>query len=338
METIHHNKPTLGIEEETAAQRVIRSGWLVQGEEVKRLEDSMCDLMGIDRGHAVAVSNGTSALYLSLNVLHAKNKKIAFPSYVCAAVRYAVNFAQGSELIIDTEENSPNIAINQLNNSEYNIGIIPHMYGMPVDVSKINNSQIIEDCCQSIGASINGTKVGLHGELGVFSFYATKLLTSGGQGGMVVSKNKSLIDEIKDYREFDMRNDEKMRFNFQMTDLQAAIGIEQLKKLPGFLKRREEIFDMYVSGGLPLETFDNNNPEIKPIRYRAILKTNDQAEFIKKLAEHNIRAIIPIEEWELLSPAPNAKHYSNETVSLPLYPSLTNEQVKFIINTYHQIK
>lgn len=330
---IPHNKPTLGKEEEIAAQRVIQSGWLAQRKEVETFENFFCDFIGIQHGHSVAVSSGTAALYIALWVLNAKNKNIAIPSYVCASVRYAVSMAQANEVIIDTEINTPNISIDDLNRSKCDIAIVPHMYGIPVDIYKINSKSIIEDCCQALGATTNGVSVGLNGEVGIFSFYVTKLMTTGGQGGMIISKNKSLIDEIKDYREFDMRSDKKMRFNFQMTDLQAAIGIEQLKKMSKFLNRREAIYKMYLDAGLPLLPDDKKTSNALPIRYRAILKTDQPRELIKKLSNHHIKAIIPIEDWELLSPTPHALKYAGETISLPLYPSLTNEQVKYIIKT-----
>jgi perosamine synthetase len=331
--TIPHNKPTLGIEEEQVAQQVIRSGWLAQGNEVLKFENSFCDFVGLPHGHAIAVSSGTAALYLALWVLDAKGKKVAFPSYVCASIRYAVNMAQADEQVIDIDPKSPNISVDDLNRSDSSIAIVPHMFGLPVSIDKISSKLIIEDCCQAIGAGLNGKPVGLHGDIGIFSFYATKLMTSGGQGGMVVSKNKSAIEEIKDFREFDMRPDKKMRFNFQMTDLQAAIGSEQLKKLPVFLKRREEIFKMYTDAGLPLQSNGGRELNSKPIRYRAILPTNKPQEVLKKLSANNIKAIVPIENWELLSQTPRAVKYSNETVSLPLYPGLTNPQVATIINS-----
>jgi perosamine synthetase len=330
---ISHNKPTLGKEEEFAASRILKSGWIAQGKEVEKFENYFCDFLGVPHGHAVAVSSGTSALYLALWVLKAKNLKVAFPSYVCASIRYAVNMVQANEVIIDSENGSPNISIDELNQSEISIAIVPHIYGNPVDLDKIKTNFIIEDCCQSIGARYNDKQVGLIGDIGIFSFYATKLMTSGGQGGMVVSKNKSWIDEIKDYREFDMRNDKKMRFNFQLTDLQAAIGIEQLKKLPDFLNRREEIFNMYLKAGLPIQTTINQVSNAEPIRYRAILISNKPKELIKKLYDNKITAIIPIEDWELLSATPNALKYSQETISIPIYPSLTNEDVNYIIKT-----
>ena len=80
---IPHNRPTLGKEEEDAALRVIRRGWLAQGEEVEKFENEFCNFIGLPNGHAVALSSGTSSLYLALNILNAENKKILYPSYVC---------------------------------------------------------------------------------------------------------------------------------------------------------------------------------------------------------------------------------------------------------------
>lgn len=330
---IAHNKPTLGIEEELAAQRVIRSGWLAQGQEVKKFEDDFCEFLGMPQGHAVAVSSGTAALYLALWALNAGSKRVAFPSYVCAALRYAVGLIQGQEVIVDTTADTPNISIDELNNSASEIAIVPHTFGIPVRVDRVNVPIIIEDCCQALGAGLHGKSVGLHGHVGVYSFYATKLITSGGQGGMVASQSKDIIDQIRDYREFDMRSDKIMRFNFQMTDLQAAIGKAQLKKLPQFLERRELIFNMYHEAGLPLYRNDDAHNDCRSIRYRAILPFNDQKTLIQKLAKKGINAIVPIEDWELLATTPNALKYTKENISLPLYPSLTLEQVQHIIKT-----
>src|SRR5699024_407210 len=123
--------------------------------------------------------------------------------------------------------------------------------GIPQEIHSYN-SLVIEDCAQSIGSTVNNIPVGLQGDAGVYSFYATKLLTSGGQGGMVVSKNKDIIDFIKDFRIFDQRKDQQFRFNFQMTDLHAAIGRVQLKKFPQFMQRRKLIYEQYKNAGFPL--------------------------------------------------------------------------------------
>ena len=133
--------------------------------------------------------------------------------------------------------------------------------------------------------------------------------------------------------EFDLRNDSKKRFNFQMTDLQAAIGREQLKKLPSFLKKRNEIFNIYKNAGL--ELIDNSDINTQPIRYRAIIKTSNPKEIINSLDSAGVKAIVPTEDWELLGPSslfPNGLKLSRETVSIPLYPSLTDSEINSILS------
>ena len=333
---IPHNKPTLGKEEEDAALRVLHSNQLAQSNEVESFENEFCNFIGLPKGHAVAFSSGTSSLFVSLWALQATGKKILFPNYVCSALRHAVGMINGNEVLLDNEENSPNLDIEQSKTIPHDIEIIPHMYGIPIRINQNVNSSIIEDCCQSLGAKVDGNFVGLQGDVGFFSFYATKLITSGGQGGMVISKNKNLIDSMKDYRKFDMRQDKKKRFNFQMTDLQAAIGREQLKKLPYFIKRREEIFQIYQKSGLDLlDVKPKDKSSLKPVRFRAIMRTNHPAQIIESLSLSEIEAIVPTEDWELLgnhASFPNSLKFSQETVSLPIYPSLTNEQVNTILS------
>ena len=330
---IPHNKPTIGTEEELAALRVLRSGLLSQGSEIESFENEFCDFIGLPKGHAIAVSSGTAALYLALWILEGDKKTITFPGYVCSALRNATNMIGGNEEILDIKKESPNIKFEGI--KKESIAIIPHMYGIPVDVTKIQNMNIIEDCAQSLGAKINGISVGLYGNAGIFSFYATKLMTSGGHGGMYVSKDKKLVDRVKDYREFDYRHDQKKRFNFQMTEIQAAIGREQLKKLPKFLERREEIFQKYKKAGLELLDVGENQNHLSPVRYRAVIKTEEPNKIIKSLESVGVKAIVPTEDWELLGKhelLPNAVELSRKTVSLPIYPTLTDEEIDIILS------
>ena len=267
---IPHNKPTLGKEEEQAAIRVIRSGWLAQGKEVELFENEFCDFLGLPEGQAVALASGTAALYLALRVLAGKGKRVALPVYGCSSLRHATALAGGREILIDTGPDSPNIETSLLKEGNVDLAIIPHMFGIPADISNLKGIDVVEDCAQALGATIGGIPVGLFGSLGIYSFYATKLMTSGGQGGMVVSKDKALIAAIRDYREFDQRRDHKERFNLQMTDLQAAIGREQLQKLPNFIIRRADIFKKYQDAGLDL--LDTNANNVSPVRYRAVIE------------------------------------------------------------------
>lgn len=313
------------------ALQVLQSGWLAQGSAVERFENEFCDFLGLPHGSAIAVSSGTAALYLALLVLGAKEKNIAFPAYSCSALRNATALAGGNSLLVDSMKDSPNMDITKID-SNANLAIIPHMYGLPQDFTKHNmNISVIEDCAQALGARVSQTPVGLQGKIGIFSFYATKLITTGGQGGMIVSKDVSIINELKDYRLFDRRFDPKIRFNFQMTDLQAAIGSAQLKQFPEFLKRREEIYQHYQAANFPLLDASIN---LQPVRFRAILKTTKQNEIITALQQNNISAVVPLQELELLSPkesVPNAYEWTKNTVSLPIYPSLKDEEVQRII-------
>lgn len=331
---IPHNRPTLGKEEELAALRVLQSGWLAQGKEVESFENEICEFVGLPDGHAVAVSSGTAALFLALWTLEARGKEVAFPVYSCSALRNAVGMVGAEELLLDISSNGPNVDLDLLNESGADIAIIPHMFGLPMDLSGLNGIEIIEDCAQALGASVNGEHVGLQGEVGIFSFSATKLITSSGQGGMLISKHKALIDAVRDYREFDCRRDDKKRFNFQMTDLQAAIGREQLRKLPSFLFRRNEIFDRYRQAGLELLDVDFQfDTQLVPVRYRAILRIRFPCLIINSF-EHNIETIVPIEDQELLGDRelfPNAWKLTAETVSLPIYPSLENWEIDRIL-------
>ncbi len=328
-----HNKPALDREEKDAAAKVISSGWIAQGKEVEGFENEFCHFTGLPEGHAVAVSSGTAALFLALSTLNGKGKKVAFPVYACSALRNAVAMAYADEMLVDTGYCSPNIDLQALKSCRADIAIIPHMFGLPADISGFRDMLIIEDCAQALGASIGGVQVGLHGKIGIYSFSATKLMTSGGQGGMVVSKDKALVDAVRDYREFDQRNDKKKRFNFQMTDIQGSIGRVQLRKLPGFLKRRNEIYESYREAGLPL--LDVSEGHISPVRYRAVVVTGtgQPEKIILVLSEAGIKAIIPVKDWELLGEKnifANAFNLTQHTVSLPIYPLLSTPVVQKI--------
>jgi perosamine synthetase len=338
---VPHNRPTLGIEEEQAAARVIRSGWLAQGKEVKSLEDEFCGFLGLDPGHAVAVSSGTAALFLALSVSGAGGRKTALPAYACSALRNACLFAGAEPLLLDNAPGSPNLDLAAAAASDAGIVILPHMYGIPSDPAKLVRHRpgsggtgdllVIEDCAQALGAKIHGVSAGLLGRIGIFSFYATKLMTAGGQGGMLVSRDKAIADAARDFREFDQREDRKARFNLQMTDLQASVGREQLRKLPGFLEKRRALATLYREAGLQLLGAADPGCEASP--YRAVLRCEAPGAILAGLESIGVRAINPLEEWELLGePAgfPEARKLCGTTVSLPLYPGLSESDARRI--------
>ena len=325
---IPHNKPFFGEEEIRIAKRVISSGFVSQGSEVSGFESDLCNFFNLPQGHAVVVSSGSSALYLALWSLNGRSKRVGVPVYSCASLRNATGLIGAKNVFLDCDKDSPNLNIENINQKDIEILMAPSMFGIPIELPNIRDYKIIEDLAQSMGAEVDGKRIGLRGEIGICSFYATKMITSGGQGGAVISRNKKLIDNIRDYREFDNRKDSKLRFNFQMTDLQAAIGRVQLKKLPSFINQREKWFKIYKDIGLSL--MDTKFKNHKPVRYRIVHKCDNPRNIINALAKEGIKAIIPIEEWELLDQPKkylSARSLTCSTVSLPAHLNLKEKDI-----------
>lgn len=331
---IAHNRPTLGPSEAEAAARVLSSGWVAQGREVEQFENEVCEYLGLESGHAVALSSGTAALFVALWVLGAKGKRVAIPAYSCAAVRNAVVMAGAEPRAVDIAEGSPNIDLARIAAERADMAVVAHIFGVPTRLEQQKSAiPLIEDCAQSFGARIDGRPVGLNGTAGIFSFYATKMFTAGGQGGMLVSKDSSIVAAARDYREFDCRKDDKPRFNLQMTDLQASVGRAQLSRLDAFLQRRREIDAQYREAGLPIWP-GNPGSGLESNFYRAILRTAFPARVIRALSAAGITAIVPIADWELLDPrhCVHARALAQSTVSLPIYPSLGDSAVAAVVN------
>lgn len=321
---IPHNFPTLGLEEQAAASRVLASGWVAQGHEVEAFENELCRFFNLPVGHAVAVSSGSAALFLALWALDGRNQRIGLPVYACAALRNAVGLVGGKCIYLDCKEGSPNVDMLAALRAGIDILIAPSMFGIPAELPDTDNFRVIEDLAQAIGATVFGERIGLRGDVGICSFYATKLMTTGGQGGAVISRDKALIEKVRDYREFDYRNDKKLRFNFQMTDIQAAIGRVQLGKLPAFLEQRERLFEIYCEAGLDMLGSAVTEPS-QPVRYRAVMRCADPIRLIEALRNNGVRAIVPVERWELLDEPekyPKADMLASTSVSLPIYPAL----------------
>ncbi len=334
---IAHNKPTVSAADLQALAQPVNNGWLAEGKQVAAFEQEFCDLYDLPSGHAVAVSSGSAALYLALQALNAKAKIVAIPCYSCASLENAVQLAQAKPYYVDTEVDSFNMQQAELAGAD--AIIYPHLFGMPGIINTTLKSKVIEDCAQAIGARIQGELAGLQGELGIFSFYATKLMTSAGQGGMVIAKNKAYIDFIKDFIHFDCKNDGLLRFNMQMTDLQAAMGRGQLQQLfAHFIPKRAAIYQSYKDTELPF--VDVADQSIKPVRFRALLRTNKPDQLAEFMLQRGIKTIIPIAEHELLGGANkvNALRHSQSFLSIPCYPSLKDDELQHIISSLKSAK
>lgn len=245
-------------------------------------------------------------------------------------------------IIVDVDKIDFNVTYEEIKikiNDKTKAIIVPHTFGVPADVISLKKLgiPIIEDCAQSLGSKINNIHTGQFGDLAIFSFYASKMITTG-EGGMLVSKNSEYIEKARDYREFDGRKIYYPRFNFQMTDIQAAMGIVQLNKLDNFLEKRRAIAENYIN------TCQEKDWDYQKARnncsfqnwYRFVLKA-DPGLIIKikeALFKSGIKCIVPIEDWELLSTYLKmdsnsfkiSKELAVSTLSLPIYPDLLKDK------------
>lgn len=331
---IPHNRPTLGQRELEATSRVLQSGWVAQGPEVEAFESEVCAYLGLAPHHAVALSSGTAALFMALWVLSSKGRRVAIPVYSCAALRNAVIMAGAEPIAIDISDDSPNIDMEQAVRASVDLIVAAHIFGVPARWrGELTSIPVIEDCAQAFGARLAGRAVGLTGTIGVFSFYASKMLTSGGQGGMLVSRDRSLVDAVRDYRQFDGRRDRLARFNLQMTDLQASVGRVQLAQVDSFIRQRREIYARYRAADLPLWPACST-PSVEPCCYRAVMRLADPVGTIARFEKGGVRAIVPIADWELLEAPerfPRAAALARSTVSIPLYPTMTPLEIAAVI-------
>ncbi len=327
---IPHNRPTIGNREIKEVSKIISSKNISKGTEVRKFEEEFAEYLNISDENVVAVNNGTSALYLALWVLNSKNKRVYYPTYSCSSLRNANHLINGQEKLLDIKSNSPNISLETFKKSSR--VIVPHMYGFPSLIKKNKNVFFIEDACQSLGSKYRGNSI-IMGNISIYSFYATKIITSAGQGGMLASNDKGLIGEIKDYLDFDQRKDKKNRFNFQMTDIQASMGRVQLDRIEEFIEKRRQIFNYYKQLKLPLLDINYKKNTFEPVRYRAIILSKNQKIIIKKLKTLGVTAINPLEKWELLSDKKkftNSINLTKNTISLPCFPSLKKKDLKHI--------
>jgi len=247
---IRISAPFLGGEEISAVERVLRSGRLSQGSYVEAFESAFADFIGVE--HAIAVSSGTAALHIALLAAGiGEGDEVITTPFTFIATANAILFVGAKPVFVDVREDDFNIDVEKVKDAitERTKAIIPvHLYGQPCDMKAIadlaedHNLHVIEDACQAHGAEFAGKKVGSFGTAGCFSFYPTKNMTTG-EGGMLTTNSKEIAKKARMLRNHGSSArymHEILGFNMRMTDISAAIGIEQLKKLPYFTKRRRE--------------------------------------------------------------------------------------------------
>lgn len=339
---IPHSKPTIGKEEIRAVNSVLRSSYLSSGALTKKLEEEFARFIGMP--FAVATNSGTSALHLALLGLKiGPDDEVIIPSYVCTAVLNAVHYVGAIPKIADINSDDFNIraiCAKRLISRRTKAIIVPHMFGLAADMDALLKLgiPIIEDCALSLGSTYKGRKIGSFGKISVFSFYATKMMTTA-EGGMLLVKDHAIHAVISDLKDYDHKERYRVRYNYKMSDYAAALGLVQLGKLETFISRRQKIAKRY---NIALNDLNMRLPyptDFKAHTYfRYVIRTdNDAVILIKRLNKFGIEAKRPLFRPLHHYLALNKKSYPiteevyRTAVSLPIYPDLKDNQIQFII-------
>lgn len=333
---ISHSKPTLTSRDKDALLKVLHSKMIARGDRVIEFESKVANYLGLKGG--VATSSGTAAFFLSLKALGiGKGDEVVLPTYVCYTVLSAVEKTGAIPVLCDVGNDwliSYDIVKPHLSSKTKAI-IAPHIGGVTIDIKPLTDLgiPIIEDLAQAFGAEINGRKAGTFGQIAMCSFKAIKCLTTG-EGGMILSNDNSILEKIRSVQIFS-----------PMSDIQAALGISQLEQYDSFLRRRQEIADIYF------RTFDKFPEICMPLilrkrsmffRFPLIVPLSFdmlKAEFEKKGIA--VRQFIDFLLHRILKQPsenfPNAEKHFKETLSIPIYPSLKDDQVEYIAKVGKEI-
>ncbi len=267
MRNLPFGKPIIGPEEKAAVCQVMDSGVLAHGPQVHAFEEAFAACAG--GGQAVALSSCTAALHLAYFCLGiGAGDEVIVPAQTHVATAHAVALAGAKPVFVDAEPRTGNLDLEQVSAAitprTRAISLV-HFLGMPVDmaallvVARRHGLRVVEDCALALGTKVDGVHAGLHGDCGCFSFYPVKHFTTA-EGGAFLARDAALAKHVASCRAFGMDKGLGQRtvpgmydilelgFNYRMNDLQAAIGVQQLKRLPGFLAARARNHERLTAG------------------------------------------------------------------------------------------
>jgi dTDP-4-amino-4,6-dideoxygalactose transaminase len=363
-------KPDLGEEEKHLVSQVIDSGWVSQGPKVAEFEEIFARYVGAR--YAVATTSCTTALHAALSVSGiGPGDEVIIPSLSFIATANSVIYCGATPVFIDVDPETCNIDVQKIEEAVTGKtkAIMPvHQMGLPADLDPIkkiaekNKLLIIEDAACAIGSAYKNTKIGGHGNIACFSFHPRKIITTG-EGGMITTDDRTIAQRLRRFRHHGMSVSDierhmantviietypELGYNYRMTDMQAAMGIGQMKKLSFLLDARKQMARMY----------DNELGKIPHIRIPQVpsyARHNYQSYWIElldsapvdrntlmaKLLEKGIatrRGIMAIHREPCYRAytgihLPNTDRLTDNTLLLPLYPTLSAEEQTFIINS-----
>lgn len=345
------NRPTLTSNDIAYLKKSLNTG-LFSGNAVKDFELKIAGYTS--RKYAVATGSGTSALHLSLLSLRIKEgDEVICPSYTCVALLNAVNYLKARpkpvDCNFDVERGDFNISLPDLKRKitgKTKAIIVPHMYGYPAEIDKISGLGIpvIEDATQSFGGNYRNKRLGSYGEISIFSFHNSKMITTG-EGGVLLTDSRKLFENarfLSDYeatlisQRLKSAPDYHVQYNYKMSDLNAHIGISQLSRISQFIRRRREIARFFT------ESLKDAFHEV-PMHFKghnfwryAVRVKKDPRRIIKEAMKHGIelgRGVYPpIHQYLKMDDRlfPNTKKAVSSLVVIPLYPSLTEGETRYI--------
>ena len=346
---VPHSRTNITEDDIQAVADQLRSHIVSYEEKSHEFERKLAHYIGVN--YAYATSSGTLAVYLSLMSLGIKpDDDIIIPSYVCTDVLSAVWQIGANPILVDIDDNF-NInyeSVEERITQDTRAIICPHMFGLPANIKPLLKLDIpiIVDCAHSIGAEIDGQRVGSFGNLSTFSFAGIKMLTTG-EGGMVLSNEAEIGQQFKRFLNPDYELGQ-FKLKFPLSSIQAAIGLSQFARLDKMITRRREIARHYNE---ELSKFGNVRLPVTEIDgrcsvfYRYCIRLNDTdinaiiGNFYDNdiIVRHPIVKLLHSIKWVNGKECPNSDSAYRETISLPLYPDLTEEEEEKVINVAQNI-
>jgi len=358
--------PIIENEEINAVNQVLKSGIVAQGPKVAELEEAFANFCGTK--FAVAINSGTAAIHAALFAagVGPGDEVITTPFSFIATIN-PILFLGATPVLVDIDPETFNIDVEKVKKAitDKTKVIMPvHLYGQPCDFDELKNVadehdiKIIEDACQAVGATYGDKKTGNLGDLGCFSLYATKNIMCA-EGGIITTNDEKYVASIKSFRQHGMIGPYEyagIGYNYRLTDILAAIAVEQLKKADAFNKIRQENAKALNSGlaginglVLPLtkegrsHVFHQYTVRITPDfpinrdQLMALLKENEIGSGIYYPKPLHVYPHIAGNRYKL-GDFPNAENAADQVLSLPIHPRVTSDDIAKIIKTFKDIK
>ena len=335
---MNYGKHSINAEDLEAVNEVLKSDFLTCGPKVQEFEEALAEYTGAK--YAVAVTNGTAALYLLARAL--KFSTAIVPDITFMATANAFKVAGKQVWLRDIRDDQPMINRDRVGDADEKI-VPVHMMGYPIPMTSFERSNTIEDACHALGAQWHDQQgwhnVGdcSHSLATVFSFHPVKPITTG-EGGAITTNDSYLYHQLKCLRNHGIENDRydvpTPSLNFRMSDIQAGLGISQLKRIDAFTQRRHEIASIY-NDLLPEYSILPTRDQYPSYHLYCIKVPSFRNELRAKLKMEGINTQIHYRPLHTLNPYrmpdrdfPNAMQWHDQTLSLPIYYGLTDKEVK----------